>query len=38
MSIMKEVKKLVENFWLWAKGIAPQVTYPDPKKRATNSD
>ncbi|MFT5714126.1 MAG: zinc protease [Flavobacterium sp.] len=28
----KEVKKLVEKlFGSWAKGIAPQVTYPDPK-------
>jgi hypothetical protein len=33
----KEVKK-----WLkllsWAKGIAPQITYPDPTKRATISN
>jgi hypothetical protein len=32
----KEVKKL-RNFWLLAKGIAPQITYPDPKC-AANSD
>jgi hypothetical protein len=25
---MKEVRR---NFWLLAKGIAPQITYPDPK-------
>jgi predicted Zn-dependent peptidase len=28
----KEVKKLVTKlFGSWAKGIAPQITYPDPK-------
>jgi zinc protease len=28
----KEVKKMVEKlFGSWAKGIAPQITYPDPK-------
>jgi predicted Zn-dependent peptidase len=27
----KEVKKMVEKlFGSWAKGIAPQITYPDP--------
>jgi hypothetical protein len=28
---MKEVKKMVETWFSWAKGIAPQITYPDPK-------
>jgi predicted Zn-dependent peptidase len=28
----KEVKKLVTKlFWLLGQGIAPQITYPDPK-------
>jgi hypothetical protein len=29
MSIRKS-KKMVETFGSWAKGIAPQITYPDP--------